>query len=173
MREFAKRTQNIYSETYLYDSNWEVDMMSGCQCDFRHSGFDCSLRECPTGDDPLTTGQVNEIQLITCISDGVGSFILTYQGYNSKAIQANDGAAVVKEAIMQIPILTDIDVTFSVPTSPVCSKSVNVVTIEFSQQFGIPLTYVYIYTPSYVCMYVCMYICTFATKEFHNLCKIR
>ena len=32
----------------------------GCVCEFPYSGFDCSLRSCQTGDDPITSGQFNE-----------------------------------------------------------------------------------------------------------------
>ena len=32
----------------------------GCVCEFPYSGFDCSLRSCQTGDDPMTSGQFNE-----------------------------------------------------------------------------------------------------------------
>lgn len=136
MLNYAKRTQNELSQTFLYDTNWDANMIAGCHCDHRHSGFDCSLKECPDGDDPLTTGQVNEVQLVTCISDGVGSFILTYQGYNSKPILANYKADMIREALLQIPILTDVSVSFSVPTGLACAKSVNVISIEFTQQFG-------------------------------------
>lgn len=34
---------------------WDADQNSACVCDIGYSGIDCSLRECPKGDDPLTT----------------------------------------------------------------------------------------------------------------------
>jgi hypothetical protein len=36
----------------------------GCVCDPRWSGADCSGRVCPSGDDPVTTGQIDEVQLV-------------------------------------------------------------------------------------------------------------
>lgn len=45
---------------------WDSDKLHTCLCDTGYHGFDCALRNCPTGDDPLTTGQVNEIQLVVC-----------------------------------------------------------------------------------------------------------
>lgn len=45
---------------------WDSDKLHTCICDTGYHGFDCALRECPTGDDPLTTGQANEIQLVVC-----------------------------------------------------------------------------------------------------------
>ena len=41
-------------------------MIMGCMCDFPWTGYDCSQRECPRGDDPLTTGQGDEVQLVEC-----------------------------------------------------------------------------------------------------------
>ena len=37
-----------------YDTNWDAKMMFGCNCDSGMFGPDCSLRSCPTGDDPFT-----------------------------------------------------------------------------------------------------------------------
>ncbi len=34
---------------------WDADQNSACVCDAGYGGIDCSLRECPKGDDPLTT----------------------------------------------------------------------------------------------------------------------
>jgi hypothetical protein len=34
---------------------WDADQNSACVCDPGYSGIDCSLRDCPKGDDPLTT----------------------------------------------------------------------------------------------------------------------
>eukprot|EP00501_MAST-03F_sp_TOSAG23-6_P000078 GSMAST32.ASY1.ANO1.80.1 assembled CDS len=57
---------NIYGMQY---SHWDKDMIFGCVCDEGWFGSDCLLRICPTGDDKMTTGQVNEKQLIKCDGD--------------------------------------------------------------------------------------------------------
>ena len=44
---------------YTYLSNWDAEMMYGCNCDHGIFGPDCSLRSCPTGDDPLTESVVD------------------------------------------------------------------------------------------------------------------
>ena len=61
-------------DVYTYDSVWDADMMYGCVCDGGYFGPDCSLRDCPTGDDPLTGTtsdttngvQYNEKHVLTC-----------------------------------------------------------------------------------------------------------
>ena len=44
---------------YTYLSNWDAEMLHGCNCDHGIFGPDCSLRSCPTGDDPLTESVVD------------------------------------------------------------------------------------------------------------------
>jgi len=35
---------------------WDADKAQACICDSGFTGIDCSMRDCPRGDDPLTTG---------------------------------------------------------------------------------------------------------------------
>jgi hypothetical protein len=40
---------------------WDANKNFACHCDALYSGYDCSSRKCPTGDDPLTTqGENND-----------------------------------------------------------------------------------------------------------------
>ena len=70
---------------------WERDMVTACFCDPHYTGVDCSLRTCPSGDDPLTNKtevslamspelQMDEVQtlLIDGVHDLSGSFTLSY-----------------------------------------------------------------------------------------------
>eukprot|EP00644_Phytophthora_capsici_P015497 jgi/Phyca11/127589/e_gw1.70.205.1 len=61
MRAMAA-TKNDYNLFYsaTYDTPWDADRIYGCVCDFGYSGADCSLRQCPYGDDPISTSQVDE-----------------------------------------------------------------------------------------------------------------
>ena len=47
-------------------------MIYGCACDEGYTGHDCSIRLCPTGDDPMTSGQVDEVQIVSCTPIGAG-----------------------------------------------------------------------------------------------------
>jgi len=60
-------------------ATWDYNKVQGCLCDEGFTGYDCSLRTCPTGDDPKTTGQHFEQQALTCTADG-GFFKLTFRG---------------------------------------------------------------------------------------------
>jgi len=68
------RDYSACTATYDYSDIWDAEMVYGCKCDEGYSGADCSLRDCPLGDDPLTgmasdtvNGvSVNEKQIITC-----------------------------------------------------------------------------------------------------------
>ena len=74
---------------YTYSTIWDADMMEACNCDDGYFGPECTLRSCPSGDDPLTgtassgdTVQINEQQLVTCQADG-GSFVLSFRNAHS------------------------------------------------------------------------------------------
>ena len=45
---------------------WDALKVFGCLCDSGFTGYDCSLRTCPFGDDPDTTAQADAKQIITC-----------------------------------------------------------------------------------------------------------
>uniref|UniRef100_K3XCD4 EGF-like domain-containing protein n=1 Tax=Globisporangium ultimum (strain ATCC 200006 / CBS 805.95 / DAOM BR144) TaxID=431595 RepID=K3XCD4_GLOUD len=53
---------------FIYNDVWDNDMILGCACDDIYSGPNCALKKCPVGDDPLTTGQANEVQLVQCLT---------------------------------------------------------------------------------------------------------
>jgi hypothetical protein len=78
MKDFASRTRSVESESFDYSTIWDANKIKGCKCDNLHYSYDCGLRECPNGDDPLTVTQVNEVQLIKCTASK-GSFTLFYK----------------------------------------------------------------------------------------------
>ena len=51
---------------FSYANNWDASMIYGCTCDVGFGGPDCSARTCATGDDPMTTGQSNDVQVMRC-----------------------------------------------------------------------------------------------------------
>lgn len=91
-------TAVTYGSDPSSSSTWDADRIRGCVCDAaKHgfpqgnegqspgrSGFDCSLRTCPYGDDPNTAG-VTEQQTLTC-SATAGTFTLTFRGETTAAV---------------------------------------------------------------------------------------
>ena len=137
IEQYANTHKNKNSVAYGYDPlvNWDANKIRGCVCEAGYYNYDCSLRSCKTGDDPLTKEQVNEIQVIKCTATA-GSFVLFYDGAPSLPINNDYTADQVRTAILFIPTITDVIVEFSVENSKVCQAQPNVVTIEFNQDFG-------------------------------------
>lgn len=59
-----ERDYSKCKETFVYETPWDSDHWFGCLCDEGYTGHDCSLRTCARGDDPLTTSQNNDVQLL-------------------------------------------------------------------------------------------------------------
>lgn len=60
------------------------------------------LESCPTGDDPLTSGQENEVQLVKCVATS-GTFVLVYNNLPSKQMYTTASEQDVKEALEASP----------------------------------------------------------------------
>jgi hypothetical protein len=121
---------------YSYASVWDAEKIYGCVCDEGFSGYDCSLRDCPIGDDPMTTTQVDDVQLLQC-SAGGGFFTLTFQGRTSEPIAANTMLPEFKSLLQAIPGVGEVDVVFSEIGVAVCSTTLNqVVSVTFKSVFG-------------------------------------
>ncbi|CAM9408980.1 unnamed protein product [Discosporangium mesarthrocarpum] len=136
MEDFAEDFRDDNSNQYLYTNVWDSNKLHRCVCDTGYHGYDCSLRMCPTGDDPLTTGQVNEIQLIVCEASG-GTFVLYYEGHGSSSIPYDASAEDIEEALEDIQLVNDVNVVFSSPSSGACNSTyINVIQVEFTQTFG-------------------------------------
>ena len=136
MSEHARIYRNDNSETKTYNTVWDSFKINGCVCDPGYSGYYCSLRVCPHGDDPLTSSQVNEVQLVKCSANGQGSFVLDFKGYPSASINWDANAADIKTALSAIPILNEVDVSFTDPTGYACQTIANIIKIEFKKDFG-------------------------------------
>jgi len=128
------------SENFAYEYIWDAHMMYGCICDEGYSGHDCSIVDCPTGDDPLTGSQVNEVQKIKCVANThSGYFVLYHQKYPSSAIYPSYSNTQVKAALEEIPTIGKggVSVSFSSASSTACSQSgANIISVEFLSNFG-------------------------------------
>lgn len=83
MRELGKdATSSGALESVTYGSPgvpeaWDADRIFGCSCDPEYTGYDCSRRVCPVGDDPLTPGSA-EVQVLVCDAAS-GTFTLSFR----------------------------------------------------------------------------------------------
>jgi hypothetical protein len=98
---FVDYVQFFRSEVY---DGWDADAVHGCDCDEGWEGSSCSRRKCPFGDDPTTTGQVAEVQLMDCWCSGAtcapGTFLrLSFRGRSSRAIPYSASASLLKAAL--------------------------------------------------------------------------
>lgn len=146
MRLYAERNRDENSNQFEYTDIWDSEKIWGCRCDYPATGYDCSQTLCPTGDDPLTTGQVNEVQLVECVAQ-TGSFVLFFAGSPSGDISFDASERDVETALQQIPSLHPsynlnrqkvggVRVSFSVPHSKACQLQRSVISIEFLGNFG-------------------------------------
>ncbi|KAE9026716.1 hypothetical protein PR002_g10844 [Phytophthora rubi] len=151
LRELAALTPTtLYTAAgFLYGSDpnalatWDADMVQGCYCDkvpldrgklVRYSGYSCSKIPCPSGDDPWTPNQVDEVQTITCSSDG-GTFTLSFRGETTLPLPFSATPTAVKSALERLLTITSVAVTFSTGTSA-CTSSGNAIVVTFYSPSG-------------------------------------
>lgn len=92
-----------YGNTPNNAITWDGFKIFGCFCDQGYTGYDCSLKTCPFGDDPGTVQQFDESQIISCTdSDGTGTIVLTFREKSALPIQALSTTAEVKAALESI-----------------------------------------------------------------------
>ena len=98
-REWNGRT--LTRPNAQYSTRWDADMVRGCVCDAGYTGYDCSLKECPRGDDPHTTGQQNEKVKAACRADG-GSVVFSFRGESSAPIPHDASYGTVERLIEEM-----------------------------------------------------------------------
>ncbi|KAG2973454.1 hypothetical protein PC119_g22908 [Phytophthora cactorum] len=119
------------STTY---SLWDADKIMGCQCDPGFTGFDCSQRECPKGDNPLTTGQAYAIQDVTCVCNTcTGTFALSFRGRVTANLASTATSSDLKIALEALDNIYGVSV---VAATPLCSTSGTITSIIFTNNPG-------------------------------------
>ena len=108
LAEVSEVNEVVQGYTYGATPNepytWDYEMVQGCHCDYPYIGYDCSLYECPYGDDPYTVNmQYNEIQKLTCeYTQTTGVFTLTFRGATTASISVGATAYDMEQAIEAI-----------------------------------------------------------------------
>jgi hypothetical protein len=72
----------------IYYNNWDANKAQACVCDPYYEGADCSLRQCPRGDNILTTGSINAAGQVEAKDQAntVQEFII-HQGTTTNAME--------------------------------------------------------------------------------------
>jgi len=124
------------SDQPTYESMWDAEQIYGCRCGEGWYGYDCSVPSCPLGDDPISTGQGNEIQLLYCFATS-GTFKLRFGDAITRDIDASRLTATSLEyELEKIDSITDVSVSLS-SGKKVCRTDEDVVAVvEFNQEFG-------------------------------------
>ncbi|KAE9362012.1 hypothetical protein PF008_g514 [Phytophthora fragariae] len=143
MKLNAQRKDKGLPPSVVYDSVWDSNMVHGCVCEDGYGGGDCSQRLCATGDDPLTGAstdslfgfQKNEKQTVYCAATS-GTLTLSYRGQTTVRIDALDNADAVSKKLNALYTLQKVNVLFSGTSTTMCTADGNMVTVEFTQNFG-------------------------------------
>jgi hypothetical protein len=148
MEQLAKRaSRNGETMDWSYGAvpnkkeTWDYDMIQGCLCSSGWEGHDCSLRSCPTGDDPMTLRQQNEVQMLVCTGSS-GFFNLKFRDAATPQLPFTVAAASLATALEALTTIGKVAVAYSsdtngVTNSPACNAAgSNKIRIEFLTNFG-------------------------------------
>jgi len=118
---------------------WDGDQIRGCVCDQPYTGFNCSLKMCPTGDDFTQPKDKygmpthNEVMRIEC-GAARGSFRFTFRGQSSEEIPYDAPYGRVKHILEKMKTIDSISLTMSSAT--VCTQPLTTTIITFLDQTG-------------------------------------
>ncbi|CAM9183112.1 unnamed protein product [Chrysoparadoxa australica] len=138
----ASATLNGDATAYTYGATpndplrWDHDMVQGCKCDEGFFGHDCSLRSCPYGDDPDTTGQLSEEQSITCTdADGVGEIYLSFRQATTTLLSPATTSAEIQAALEALPTIGSVTVACD-GTGVLCHSTTSTCVVTFLTESG-------------------------------------
>lgn len=102
--------------TYGLDPNaaatWDSNKIFTCKCDEGYGGHDCADILCPRGDDPVTSGQVDEIQVLECTATG-GSFQLSFRSAQTSLIPFDAAEVDIEAALESLVTIDDVQVEYT------------------------------------------------------------
>jgi len=153
--DFGESTAVSYGATPNNPKTWDFDMVQGCHCDKGYTNFDCSLRTCPYGADPMIeggTGGTFEVQELQCFAtDDAPRFRLGFRGgdtltrlhtsregrYTTPWISPDATPDEVQSAMNAIDSIGEVNVTYTDPSLPACTiGGLNRIVITFLSDFG-------------------------------------
>lgn len=129
-----------YGRTPNKPSTWDGLKVHGCHCDEGYTGYDCSLRVCPLGDDPRTTEQLDELQVISCTdTDGNGDISFKFREQVTVVpISASATMQQVKDALETLSSITSVavDLVDITKDDKLCTIGGNQMVVTFLTEHG-------------------------------------
>lgn len=104
---------------YGYKNIWDADMIHGCSCDTGYEGWDCGDRRCPRGDDPMTTGQPDELQLLRCDIDPTDpayagpQFTMSFRGAITRPISPSASPADLRSYLEELATIGQVEIVYT------------------------------------------------------------
>lgn len=102
--------------TATYSTPWDAERIFGCVCDYGFTGVDCLQAMCAYGDDPVTMGQKDEIQALSCLCAAgscAGSFTLSFRGVTTRPLFVqSETELTIKSALEALATIRGVQVTF-------------------------------------------------------------
>jgi hypothetical protein len=105
-------------------TSWDAHKIQMCACDPGYTGYDCSERICPQGDDPITTSGISVVYNFQTDATPAGDVTLKYNDWRGNTFETNAldlatiTANVIQEALLALPnqAVTSVTVTGSDPS---------------------------------------------------------
>ena len=138
----GERTPRLYGEDPNDNLRWDGTSMHGCLCDAGFTGYDCSRRQCPRGDDPMTGGtriytQVAGSATSSAFASIGGLFSFTFRSAKTADLPHTATRAQVEAALLALPTLNKVTVAFSGSADQACTTTgENVMTVTFVTEHG-------------------------------------
>jgi hypothetical protein len=155
MKQIAEiSTINGASNSYTYGvvpnnaNTWDADMLFGCYCDpgfylepDRNNSIDymCSRRPCPHGDNPLTEGRDDEVQMVTCSATSGGfalRFVLAGESQTTGTIAFSATEEDVENALESLSNIGDVTVDFGESSAAACGATAVPIFVTFITEAG-------------------------------------
>lgn len=104
-------TDYVYGSDPNNPATWDKDRVHGCLCDTGFSGYDCSLKDCPVGDDPGTYEDHVEVQMLQCTADA-GNFTLSFRQSVTPPLPFDINAVELQAALAALDTILNVNVYF-------------------------------------------------------------
>ncbi|KAH9091667.1 hypothetical protein Ae201684P_011211 [Aphanomyces euteiches] len=132
----------VYGSNPNAVATWDADSIFGCLCAKttyvfgnapRYSAFDCSDNPCPSGDDPWTQNQAQEVQSLDCTADG-GTLTFAFRGYTTPPLLFSSNKQQLQNALQSLASIGYVGI--DMPSGQLCTAASSLTMITFQSNAG-------------------------------------